>query len=486
PARPRGPAGLSRLRLPFRHPGRGRGGYRRTAGGHRRGRAAAPGGVEQRRARPEPAIARQPVGDDDPLDHVADHLVERPVAQPHRHDGAARVAADRPPGVGDAGRAPERGDGEAGGARRRPQPPCRLGEAQGRGARRAGRGVSARPVGRARTADGGREDRGGGAAHGTSFAPGCDSHVRLPSPLVDRRQFLLRSLGVLGAAAAGAVAPPWAGAAVAGRRHPQHHRAGPTTTTAPADTTTAPGGLVAPWIQAENAKPGTGQWVLTRADGLVQGFADASSVNRGERVAFKISSAAPTYRLEGYRMGWYQGLGARQVWTSGALPGFAQQPARVVPGVNMVDCSHWETTYELTLDDRFPPGVYLFRVVGDNGSDWFVPLTVRDDASRARFLMVNAVTEWQAYNEYGNYSLYFGLGPRGRNFDSRARIVSFDRPYANGAGSGDFIGLEHPLVMRLEEQGFDVTYATSIDLHANPDLLQRHTAFLSPGHDEYW
>jgi hypothetical protein len=152
----------------------------------------------------------------------------------------------------------------------------------------------------------------------------------------------------------------------------------------------------------------------------------------------------------------------------------------------MVDASHWETTYELTLDDNYPPGCYLFRLVGENGSDWHVPLTVRDDASRARFLMVNGESEWQAYNEYGGYSLYFGRGSRGRNFESRARVVSFDRPYALGAGSGDFIGLEHPLVMRLEEQGFDVTYATSIDLHTKPDMLQQHTAFLSPGHDEYW
>jgi hypothetical protein len=302
---------------------------------------------------------------------------------------------------------------------------------------------------------------------------------------MDRRDFLLRSLGVLGVAAAGAVAPPWAGAAFGAGRH-KRHRTAPTTTTLPAHTTTTPGPLVARWIQAENAKPGTSDWVLTRPDGLVQGFADATSVNRGERVAFKITTAAPTYEIQAYRMGWYQALGARHVWASGPLPGLAQAPAQVVPGVNMVDCSHWETTYELTLDEQFPPGVYLFRILGENGSDWHVPLTVRDDASRARFLMVNAVSEWQAYNEYGNYSLYFGLGPRGRNFESRARVVSFDRPYALGAGSGDFIGLEHPLVMRLEEQGFDVTYATSIDLHDDPEMLQRHTAFLSPGHDEYW
>ena len=301
---------------------------------------------------------------------------------------------------------------------------------------------------------------------------------------MDRRQFLLKSLGVLGAAAAGSVAPPWVGTALGKTRHPKHQP--PSTTAVPADSTTAPGGLVAKWIQAENAKPGTSSWVLTKSDGLVQGFADTTSVNRGGRVAFKITSAAPTYHIEGYRMGWYQALGARLVWQSGTVGGFPQPPPIVVPGVNMVDCSNWETTFELTLDHRFPPGVYLFRIVGENGSDWHIPLTIRDDASRARFLMVNAVTEWQAYNEYGNYSLYFGLGPRGRNFESRARVVSFDRPYLLGAGSGDFIGLEHPLVMRLEEQGFDVTYATSVDLHTNPEMFQRHTAFLSPGHDEYW
>src|SRR5690348_10966450 len=152
---------------------------------------------------------------------------------------------------------------------------------------------------------------------------------------MDRRDFLLRSLGVLGVAAAGAVAPPWAEAAFGAGPH-KKHRAVPTTTTVPADTTTAPGPLTAHWIKAENAKPGTSDWVLTHSDGLVQGFADATSVNRGERVAFKITTVAPTYQIQAYRMGWYQSRGARHVWESGALPGLAQEPARVVPGVNMV------------------------------------------------------------------------------------------------------------------------------------------------------
>jgi hypothetical protein len=62
----------------------------------------------------------------------------------------------------------------------------------------------------------------------------------------------------------------------------------------------------------------------------------------------------------------------------------------------------------------------------------FVPLTVRDDASRAALVVQNAVTTWQAYNLWGGRSLY--VGPDG-SLETRSRVVSFDRPYyGNGAG----------------------------------------------------
>ena len=42
------------------------------------------------------------------------------------------------------------------------------------------------------------------------------------------------------------------------------------------------------------------------------------------------------------------------------------------------------------------------------------------------------------------------------------------------------------MVRWLEREGYDVTYATNVDVHANPALLASHQAFLSVGHDEYW
>jgi hypothetical protein len=38
----------------------------------------------------------------------------------------------------------------------------------------------------------------------------------------------------------------------------------------------------------------------------------------------------------------------------------------------------------------------------------------------------------------------------------------------------------------LESQGYDLTYATNMDVHENPNQLLQHRVFLSVGHDEYW
>ena len=43
-----------------------------------------------------------------------------------------------------------------------------------------------------------------------------------------------------------------------------------------------------------------------------------------------------------------------------------------------------------------------------------------------------------------------------------------------------------PMVRYAESRGFDVTYATDMDLHADPELLMGQEGLLSVGHDEYW
>ena len=250
-------------------------------------------------------------------------------------------------------------------------------------------------------------------------------------------------------------------------------------------------------ILAENAKPGAAWWVTTpQRPGDIWGYASTTSAVHGDDVTLFVSTTAPHFHVEAYRMGYYQGIGGRLVWQSDEVAGAVQAPPTVVAPTNTVEC-HWAPSLTIRVDPTWPPGAYLLKLVGPTGQQQFVPLCVRDDQSTAAVVLLHCVTTWQAYNRWGGYSLYYGNtggkltfthAPGGGNYQDRARIVSFDRPYDWdwASGAADFVGNELPVVFHAEKLGLDVTNWTDIDLHARGDLLTRHRALVSLGHDEYW
>ena len=66
----------------------------------------------------------------------------------------------------------------------------------------------------------------------------------------------------------------------------------------------------------------------------------------------------------------------------------------------------------------------------------------------------------------------------------RARKVSFDRPYKDAQGTGALFRGDFQLITWLEKNGYDVTYATSDDTHAQPGLPNNHKVLVSGFHDE--
>jgi hypothetical protein len=214
----------------------------------------------------------------------------------------------------------------------------------------------------------------------------------------------------------------------------------------------------------------------------MEGYLGVTSAQRGDTVTLYASTTAPSFTFEVYRMGWYQGQGGRLVWTSPTIPGKQQAPATRIAATNTYE-ARWAPSTTFTVGADWPDGSYLLKLVSASGIQRWVPLTVRDDASKAALVIVNAVSSWQAYNRWGGCSLYNCPGGQGE----RSTMVSFDRPYDRVTdGSGDFVGNELPLIMRAEEANFDVSYLTSIDVHQHPELLKNHKAMLSLGHDEYW
>ena len=251
--------------------------------------------------------------------------------------------------------------------------------------------------------------------------------------------------------------------------------------------TPGPDGVQSSWVVAENARPGTAQWQITGDSGPeISGYADTTAVTNGSVVHVFTSTATPSFHIEAYRMGFYQGLGARLIWRSPREAGTAQPVCPLTPGINMIQC-HWTAPVTVPITAAWVQGDYLLKLVADGGRQSYVPLTIWDPSSHATYVVDNSVLTWQAWNTYGGYDMYGGAPPgQTPQYDTRARVMSFDRPYGYGQGAGDFVGNELPLVRFVEQHGLDVTYWTDISFTQNPNLLLDHRVYLSLGHAECW
>ncbi len=254
-----------------------------------------------------------------------------------------------------------------------------------------------------------------------------------------------------------------------------------------------PGSLAHNPTVLENEKEGAADWEITAPaeSGEIEGYASATSVERGRAIDLFVSTLDPDYRIDVFRMGWYGGAGARRVAGPIARPGLRQPVPPLDPTTGLVEC-RWREPYHLPTADAsgpWPSGVYLARLTASpSGRQAYIVFVVRDDERRSALLFQSSVTTYAAYNNWGGRSLYaFNSGGR------PARKVSFDRPYAMSPygvrldGAGDFLRRwEYNTLRWLEREGHDVAYLTDVDTHARADLLPRHRIFLSVGHDEYW
>jgi hypothetical protein len=314
---------------------------------------------------------------------------------------------------------------------------------------------------------------------------------------VSRRRFIAWTAAGAAVVAAGAYGVAEGEASPKGRKQANSKPTDPSTTST---TSTGTGFVSLPIseaILAENAKTGHAWWVTTpQGPGDIEGYASQTSAVAGETVALYVSTKAAQFHVEAYRMGYYQGIGGRLVWQSAPVTGARQADPQLIAPTNTIECQ-WAPSLSVDIDQHWPPGAYLLKLVGTTGEQQFVPLCVRDDASMAAVVIQHSVTTWQAYNRWGGYSLYYGNAdgtfsythdPGGGSFEHRARIVSFDRPYDHdwASGAADFVGNELPVIFHAEQLGLDVTYWTDMDLHTRPELLANHKALVSLGHDEYW
>lgn len=255
-------------------------------------------------------------------------------------------------------------------------------------------------------------------------------------------------------------------------------------------------------VQRENAKPGDHDWQLTRVrvnagdyrTSLIEGYCSHQSIAAGETLKVFVSTdPARSFTLDVYRMGYYDGAGARLVRRVGPLDG-QTQPTPPVGELRLRECK-WQPSLEFEIPADWSSGVYLGKLTTVPDGDepyWqsYVIFIVRDDRP-AHVLFQCSDNTWQAYNRWPvNESLY--THPDGAHAPEVA--VSFDRPYGKycqifdhplSIGSGEFLLWEYPLCYWLESQGYDVSYCSNSDV-LDPAFVTRSKCFVSVGHDEYW
>ena len=240
-------------------------------------------------------------------------------------------------------------------------------------------------------------------------------------------------------------------------------------------------------IACENSKPGNpaSEWDISGAgSAAIQGFATEISVNRGTTVGFKVSTTAASYRIDIYRLGFYNGLGARlqaQILNPTATN---QAACTTQAATGLVDCGNWSQSASWAVPATAVSGIYIAKL--DRPTPRREPHRVR----RARrqpasppLLFQTSDTTWQAYNTYGGNSLYAG-SPAGRAYK-----VSYNRPFTTRGNAAGRLAVQRRVPdgslargQRLQRQLHD---AASTPIAAAAELLE-HKVFLSVGHDEYW
>jgi hypothetical protein len=258
-------------------------------------------------------------------------------------------------------------------------------------------------------------------------------------------------------------------------------------------------------IVAENQLSGTPKavWDLGPAlNDTIDGYTTAISYNVGQTVDFKINTPSTNYTINIYRLGYYGGDGARLVASQNVVFATPQvQPDPVLDSSTMLeDYGTWNVSASWQIPATAVSGVYVADLIRMDrttpASDYsMVPFVVRNDASASAVVYMTSDTTWEAYNEYGTPggSLYSGSAGNSATYGTGYSYgVSYNRPFTDeeisgGFGTYDFLfHAELPMIMFMEQNGYNVSYLSHPDLDQNPGLLLSHQVFMDCGHDEYW
>lgn len=271
-----------------------------------------------------------------------------------------------------------------------------------------------------------------------------------------------------------------------------------------------PSGASRNFINAENSLAGTSDWELANPskNGEIQAYAGQWSIPRGGVVDLYVSTTAPSFDIDVYRLGYYGGAGGRLAYSVRNCVGQSQGSwnsslasptnstailhntvyytnslGQQVPEDTRVRDANWQKTFTFSFPTRLITGMYLIKLTESaTGTQWYVPMVVRDDTTAAPYIFAYPCYTDQVYNNWGGSNGYSSSDPQ----EGRSMQVSFNRPNAIDSGAGWIRCWTFQMLSFLEQNGYEVSYTSSNDIGENLTDLTKYKAYICPGHDEYW
>src|SRR5690606_2406330 len=127
------------------------------------------------------------------------------------------------------------------------------------------------------------------------------------------------------------------------------------------------------------------------------------SVVAGEDAVLFATSTLGDYTVTAYRLGWYAGTGAREIWRSATPVSGVTQPPPVL-GADRTVSTRWRPSATIPTAG-WPEGSYLIELRGTTTAKGsYIPLVVRSATVRDRLVLGSATLTYQAYNRWGGHS----------------------------------------------------------------------------------
>jgi hypothetical protein len=252
------------------------------------------------------------------------------------------------------------------------------------------------------------------------------------------------------------------------------------------------------WLAEENAKTAdraVGQFMPRTSTWKLQIYTAEPSVTCGQNLSITVGSIFSSWHLEFWRVGWYDGAGARRIflgktWKKTTTPVREHRSQAVFPSPSygFVDVRGGKTL-SIGVTQDMPPGLYFARIVDKTGKHADAPFVIASKAKTGPALFAVSMLTATEYNQWG--------GSSGYKIDYRPSwlpaiaaypqtwplYTSARKPWARFHAVAD--GGDLSLIPWLEHSGIALDYAADsalggIDLTAYPALVfGQHLEYLT-------